>query len=76
MSAATLKAILQAVESQRALLINAIAALECAMLSCRDRKPPADLDGALELIGEELQRILGALEGSALERAAAEEVQS
>lgn len=65
-------AILHAVEEQRRRLINAIATAECLKLACRDREAPGDIDGALELLQDELQRILNALEQPALISASSE----
>lgn len=56
--------ILQAVEAQRALLVNVVSVVRCMKFS----EEAGDLAGALDLVELELERILEALERPALER--------
>lgn len=71
MSAATTTpasaAILKAVEEQRRPLINVVSVVRCLKFS----EEAGELGGALELIEEEIERVLEALEGPSLDRAAA-----
>ena len=59
-------AIIAAVEAQRCLLINVESTIRCLKFS----EEAGELQGALELVEMELQRVLGALEGPQLEMAA------
>lgn len=59
-------AILKAVEEQRRPLINVVSTVRCLKFS----EEAGELAGALQLVEQELERVLKALEGPSLERAA------
>ena len=62
------QALITAVQEQRTKLINVIGAVQCMRIAVR-HKPPMELEGAVELLEDELQRILNALDPVELERA-------
>ncbi|MGB6486246.1 MAG: hypothetical protein WBE91_05130 [Steroidobacteraceae bacterium] len=70
MSAATPEGILRAVEAQRSRLMNVVGVVQALKIAARD-EPPRELEGALELVEQQMQDALEALEGPALERTAA-----
>jgi hypothetical protein len=63
----TQEALITAVQEQRTKLINVIGAVQCMRIAVR-HKPPMELEGAVELLEDELQRILNALDPVELER--------
>ena len=57
----TQEALITAVQEQRTKLINVIGAVQCMRVAVR-HEPPRELEGAIELLENELQRILDRLE--------------
>ena len=70
MSAATPEGILRAVEAQRIRLLNVVGVVEALKIAARD-EPPKELEGALELVEEQIRDAAEALEGPSLEQQAA-----
>ncbi len=50
------------VQQERGKIINALGALQCVKLAIRAEELSGDIDGAVELIEEELQRTINALD--------------
>lgn len=67
--------LLGAVEEQRSRLINVLGAVQCMRVAVRT-EPPAELEGAIALLEDELQRIYTGLEETMLARAVQGEAQS
>lgn len=65
-------AVFAAIETQRSRLINVMGVVQCMRLACRaaGQEGPEEIESALELLGDEIQRVVTALEGPQLERAA------
>jgi hypothetical protein len=63
----TQEALITAVQQQRTKLINVLGAVQCMQMAVR-HKPPMELEGAIELLGEEVQRIINGLEEAVSER--------
>jgi hypothetical protein len=61
------EALMREVQEQRSKLLNVLGAVQCMQIAVR-HKPPMELEGAVELLEEELQRILDALDPCVLER--------
>jgi hypothetical protein len=68
--------VIQAVGEQRSKLINVLGALQCMRIAVSSSHPPEELEGAVEMLEEEVQRILNALDPMMLGKAEAEEAQS
>ena len=64
----TQEALMTAVQEQRSKLINVLGVVQCMQIAVRSSKRPAELEGAVELLEEELQRILNGLDPVELER--------
>ena len=63
----TQEALIAGVQEQRTKLINVIGAVQCMRIAVR-HEPPRELEGAIELLEEELQRILDRLEEVSVRR--------
>ena len=64
----TQEALLKAVDDQRSRLLNVLGAVQCMKVAVREQ-PPKELEGAVQLLEEELQRILEGLDEFSLRRA-------
>jgi hypothetical protein len=69
---ASVAQVYQAVEQQRVKLINVLGVVQCVRIAARESDPPAELEGAVALLEENVQNILEALERPMLERAIAQ----
>ncbi len=56
------------VQEERRKIINVLGSAHCLKEALRSEEPPPDLDGAVELLEEELQRIINALDPVNLEQ--------
>jgi hypothetical protein len=68
--------LMEAVQDQRSKLINVLGVVQCMQIAVRSSHPPKELEGAVELLEEEVQRILDGLDPMTLEKVEAEEAQS
>ena len=57
----TQEALIAGIQEQRTKLINVLGAVQCMRIAVR-HEPPRELEGPIELLEQELQRILGKLE--------------
>jgi hypothetical protein len=63
--------LMEVVQEQRSKLLNVLGAVQCMQVAVR-HEPPKELEGAIELLEEELQRILEGLDQFTLYRALAD----
>jgi hypothetical protein len=68
----TQEALITAVQKQRTKLLNVLGAVQCTLTAIR-HEPPMELEGAVGLLEDEVQRIINALDPVELERAVREE---
>jgi hypothetical protein len=50
------------IHEQKTKLINVLGVVQCMQSAVRDDEPPMELEGAIELLGEEVQRVINGLE--------------
>jgi hypothetical protein len=67
----SLEQFLRAVDDQRSKLLNVLGTLQCMEIAVQER-PPRELQGAVLLLEDEVQRVIEALDVNVLPRAAAE----
>ena len=59
----TQKALVTGIHEQKTKLINVLGVVECIQIAVRDQdEQPIELEGAVELLGEEVQRVINSLE--------------
>jgi hypothetical protein len=58
----SLEALIAGIHEQKAKLINVLGVVQCMQSAVRDDEPPMELEGAIELLGEEVQRVINRLE--------------
>jgi len=59
----TQKALVTGIHEQKTKLINVLGVVECIQIAIRDQdEQPIELEGAVELLGEEVQRVINSLE--------------
>jgi hypothetical protein len=66
-------ALIREVQEQRSKLLNVLGAVQCMQIAVR-HEPPPEIEGAVELLEEEIQRICDGLDYLVLERKLSENV--
>jgi hypothetical protein len=62
------EALVEHVQDQRSKLLNVLGAVQCMKMAVRHRERPPELEGAVVLLEEELQRIIDELDPIQLDR--------
>ena len=59
----SLELLIAGIQEQKTKLINVLGVVQCMQSAVREEEPPLELEGAVELLGEEVQRVINGLEG-------------